>query len=225
MIKKSHRKALAIISMIIVLLLALVFFWRMHIHARRGELPRYSLENPKQIKIDGVVLNKPRVISEFNLTADNGNSFTHENLTKHWSLVFFGFTSCGYVCPTTLSALDKMYVQLRAQLPAPLLPKVIMVSVDPDRDSVERMHEYLQSFNPDFVGVRGSLQQTQILAQQMSVVFSKVDNANSDNYMVNHSAEIMLLDPEGNLRAFFSYPHDATQMAQDYTAVIRAARA
>lgn len=225
MIKKSHRKALAIISMIIVLLLALVFFWRMHIHTQKDELPRYGLENPKQIKIDGVVLNKPRVISDFNLTADNGNTFTHEDLTKHWSLVFFGFTSCGYVCPTTLSALNKMYGQLRAQLPAPLLPKVVMVSVDPDRDSVPRMHEYMQGFNPNFVGVRGSLQQTQILAQQMSVVFSKSDSGNSDNYMVNHSAEIMLIDPNGNLRAFLSYPHDATQMAQDYITVIRAIQA
>ena len=204
-------------------------FSRLHRHVEKTGAAAglsYVIKTPKQLKIDGVVLNKPRIISAFDLTADDGKAFKRDNLNGHWSLVFFGFTNCGYVCPTTLSAMNKMYTQLQARLPAQLLPEVILVSVDPDRDSVSRMHEYVKGFNPHFLGVRGSMQQTKILAQEMSVVFSKVKSAGGgDNYMVNHSAEVMLLDPNGNLRAFFSYPHEAAQMARDYTSVVRAAGA
>ncbi len=224
--KRSTRKLLSIIATVIIVILAIVLFARMHRHADKSSSTdrlSYAIPDSKDLKIDGVVLKKPRVISEFQLTDDKNHAFTRHNLDGHWSLVFFGFTNCGYVCPTTLSAMNKMYVQLQAKLPAALLPQVVMVSVDPDRDSVARIHEYLQGFNPHFVGVRGSMQQTRILAQEMSVVFSKVKSASKDNYMVNHSAEVMLLDPNGNLRAFFSYPHEAPQMVRDYSAIVRLA--
>lgn len=223
--KRSTRKLLSIIATVIILILAIVFFARMHRHMDRSRAMKlgYEITDPTALKIDGVVLKKPRVISEFELTDDSSHAFTRHQLDGHWSLVFFGFSHCGYVCPTTLSAMNKMYAQLQAKLPANLLPEVIMISVDPERDSVERMHEYVHSFNPHFIGLRGSLQQTHILAQEMSVVFSKVKSQSQNNYMVNHSAEVMLLDPNGNLRAFFSYPHEPAQMVRDYTAIVHAA--
>ncbi len=224
---RSHRKILGIIAAIIIIILAVVMFARLHRHAGKNETTRlgYVIPDPKAVKIDGVVLSKPRVISDFELTSDQGSMFTQNSLKGHWSLVFFGFTSCGYVCPTTLSALNQTYAQLKTQLPATSLPQVVMISVDPERDSVAHLHDYLAGFNAGFIGVRGSLQQTQALAKQMSVVFAKVKAKNSDSYNISHSAEIMLLDPNGNLRAFFSYPHEVKQMVHDYLAVVHAANA
>ena len=181
--------------------------------------PAYAI--PTDLDIDGTVLDKARVLSQFDLTDYDGKEFSKDSLKGHWTMMFFGFTNCGYVCPTTLSALNKMYGNLKAQLPMNLLPQIVMVSVDPARDSVARMKSYVQSFNPTFVGLRGSMAQTKMLAQQMSVVFVKVQMGESGNYSVNHSAEIMLLDPNGNLRAFMSYPHKAQQMLHDYEEIIK----
>ncbi len=172
------------------------------------------------LKIDGTVLPNPRIIHAFQLTDTKNESFTNENLKGHWTLMFFGFTNCAYVCPTTLAELKKTYTNLEARLPKELLPQVVMVSVDPERDSLKRLSGYLKSFNPAFIGARGSLAATQSLANQMSVVFAKMKMPTGD-YTITHSAEIMLLDPQGNLRAFLSYPHKADQMTHDYEAIVR----
>ena len=177
---------------------------------------------PSALKVDGTILREPRVIHSFQLTAGNGQPFTQKNLQGHWSLMFFGFTNCGYVCPTTLAALSKMYNQLKQDLPATQLPHVVMVSVDPERDSAARIQSYVTSFNPAFEGARADLPALKQLSNQMNVVFTKLKSkdGNPKHYMVNHSAEVMLLDPNGNLRAFFSFPHTAQQMIHDYESIM-----
>lgn len=173
-----------------------------------------------KIEIDGVVLPKARYIQDFQLTDNTGKPFTKKSLEGHWTLVLFGFTNCGYVCPTTLAELSKTYKALKQEEPADLVPQILMISVDPERDTAKRMDEYVKSFNPNFRGARGSLEQTNRLAKQMSVTFAKVE-ADNGNYMVNHSAEVMLLDPKGNLKAFFSYPHKMGQMTRDYKTIMK----
>jgi len=211
----SNKKVLFIVFAIMLLVLGVTFVGRVAYRDHKD----YII--PTELKIDGTVLDKPRVIGQFQFMSDEGKSFTKDDLKGHWSLLFFGFTNCGYVCPTTLSAVNNMYTALRAQLPANLLPQVILVSVDPDRDTVNRMHQYVKAFNSAFIGIRGDETQTKLLAQQMSVVFAKVQEKNGD-YSMNHSAEIMLLDPNGNLRAFLSYPHEGPVMARDYLTIMHA---
>ncbi|MCH9769501.1 MAG: SCO family protein [Gammaproteobacteria bacterium] len=174
-----------------------------------------------KLKVDGAILPKPEVISDFVLSQKGGKVFNKASLKNHWTLLFFGFTNCGYVCPTTMAALGKMYKQLEAKLPKKLLPEVVMISVDPARDSVKRITNYVKTFDPHFIGVRGSMQQTQILSSQMKVVFAKVKLTNG-NYTVSHSAAVMLLDPNANLRAFFSFPHKPAVMVHDYTSIVMA---
>lgn len=178
-------------------------------------------ESQVVLNIDGTVLPNTRLIHPFKFTDTHEKVFTNANLQNHWTLLFFGFTNCGYVCPTTLAELGKMYDNLKGELPAELMPQVVMVSVDPERDTTARMTDYLKSFNAAFIGIRASIPETNALANQMSVVFAKVQMPNGD-YTINHSAEIMLLDPNGNLRAFLSYPHKADQMMKDYITIVRA---
>jgi protein SCO1/2 len=173
-------------------------------------------------KIDGVYLREPRAIIDFTLTDNAGKPFTQAHLKGHWTMLFFGFTNCGMVCPTTMAALNEMYKRLEPELAADKLPQVVMVSVDPDRDSVERMDEYVKGFNPHFIGARAEMPQIEALEKELHLISLRQQAAsgNKNQYAVNHSAEIMVFNPEGKLQAFMSYPHKADQMALDYKAIL-----
>lgn len=183
------------------------------------------LQHPaEKITIDGVVLPQTKEMGNFKLTDNHGKPFTNENLQGHWTMMFFGFTNCGMVCPTTMAALSDMYKTLQTELTAEQLPQVVMVSVDPDRDSVARMNEYVTAFNPIFVGARGEISETIQLENQLHIAAAKMetDDKGKDHYTINHSAEILLFNPKGQLQAYLSYPHEAQQMAKDYKTILAA---
>src|SRR6185295_10610750 len=87
--------------------------------------------------------------------------FSNQNLKDHWSLLFFGFTNCGFVCPTTLTELNKMIKVLQQEIPDNQIPQVILVTVDPERDTVKRLREYVAAFNADFKAIRADLEATE----------------------------------------------------------------
>jgi len=176
------------------------------------------------IKIDGLYLTPPQEIVDFQLTDNHHQPFTKQNLQGHWTFLFFGFTDCGMVCPLTMAALRDMQRTLQQELPTNQLPQVVFVSVDPERDTVERLNSYVTSFNPTFKGVRGDEDQTEQLEKQLHIVAAKmqVEGGKKDQYTIDHSAEIMVINPEGKLQAFFSYPHKADQMIKDYKAILSA---
>jgi protein SCO1/2 len=180
----------------------------------------------KSLKINGGTLLQPsKALPDFKLESSLGGSLTQENLQGHWSILFFGFSNCGYVCPTTMSALNKMYKTLATTLPSQDLPQVIMISVDPDRDSIARMKSYVQSFNPSFIGARAPMEAVTPLEQALGVVAVKMEasqNKNSNNYVVNHSAELFLVDKTGHVLAYFSYPPEVSSLVQDYTTIVTA---
>ncbi len=176
------------------------------------------------VKIDGMYLPTPKEMIDFQLTDNTGKSYSQANLKGHWTMMFFGFTNCGMVCPTTMAALNDMYKTLKKELPIDRLPAVVMVSVDPDRDSVERMNEYVHAFNPGFLGARAEMPQIQALEKALHLVAVKMqaDGNAKNQYTINHSAEIMVFNPEGKLQAFLSYPHKADEMVQDYKTILAA---
>ena len=137
-------------------------------------------------------------------------------------MLFFGFTNCGYVCPTTLTELNKMYQILQKELPEKSLPQVVLVSVDPERDSVPRMHDYINAFNSKFIGIRADVSETERLENQLHIAAMKVPmEGKSDQYMINHSAEILLINPEGKIQAYLSFPHKADRLAADYRLILK----
>jgi protein SCO1 len=218
--KEQERKngwLIAFIFLLILVVMALAFYGRAH---ASKQAQKTVITAP--VKIDGTVLPKPRVITAFDLTQTDGKPYTRQNLNGHWTLMFFGFTNCPLVCPTTMTELNKMYHQLQKEMPANKLPAVVMVSVDPGRDSLKRLKGYVSSFNTQFTGLRGDIAHVQGLARQMNVVFTKITfgDGDKDHYTISHSAEIMLLNPKGNLVAFLSYPHKAKTMAMDYEHIV-----
>ena len=169
----------------------------------------------------GIVLKQPRSLTNFSFTDSQGKTFTPQQLKGHWSLVFFGFTHCPMICPTTLAELNSVYQQLQQQK-ITQLPEVVMISIDPTRDTVARLRDYIQGFNPNFFAARGSLEQTQQLTQQLGIVFmrSQAKGASSQEYNIDHSGTIVLLNPAGQVQAFFSQPHKAEQIVKDYQQVV-----
>jgi protein SCO1/2 len=179
---------------------------------------------PKQqeARIDGVVLTNPQAMMNFQLTDNRGNAYSQADLQGHWTMMFFGFTNCGMVCPTTMAALNQMYKALQQEIPDNQLPSIIMVSVDPERDTVARMNEYVNAFNPNFIGLRGDMTQIEALEKNLHLVSVKMQAGTGKNqYTINHSAEIMIFNPHGQLQALMAYPHKPDQMEQDYKTLLK----
>lgn len=202
---------------IVVLAIAVIVAVEMYF----GFLQHKEVAN--NVKINGVYLAQANDVQAFHLTDSDGKPFNKKNLQGHWTLVFFGFTNCGMVCPTTMAALADMQKILEKKLPADQLPQVVMVSVDPDRDSVKRMKEYVTAFNPHFIGARGSIAETIELEKQLHIVAAKME-ADGHGYTINHSTEILLFNPHGKLQAYFSSPHQPEVMAKDYELIVKTAK-
>lgn len=171
--------------------------------------------------IDGTVIQQPRAIKPFTLLDGNNHVFNQDNLKGKWSLVFFGFTRCGYICPTTMSVLKQAVANMeKAKIKR--LPQVVFVSVDPARDDTQAVKQYAESFNPSFIGVVGDEAVTEKLARDFAVVYMKVDDKTGGDYDVDHSGTILLVNPHGQLQAVFSMPHDPAKIAKSYKKILRA---
>jgi protein SCO1/2 len=149
----------------------------------------------------GLIFPVPRDIKSFELAAANQQKFTEKDFYKHWTLLFFGFTHCASVCPTTLTLMDHVYKNLHDKYPE---LRVVLVSVDPERDTPESLLQYAQGFNPDFIAISGKIQNIRKLQSQLGV-YSARDNTFADNYQIQHTSSIMLINPEGKWTAIFKY--------------------
>ena len=169
------------------------------------------------------LLPEPRVIADFALTDQDGHAFTLASLQGRWTLIFFGFTHCPDVCPTTLYDLSGVHKQLLGRLGANSGDhQVVFISVDPERDTPERLKSYVSYFHPDFIGVSGSDAQLRPLALQLGAAYHVEDHEpGTEQYAVDHSASILLTDPSGRLYGVFPAPHDVGKLTADMAAVLR----
>jgi protein SCO1/2 len=166
------------------------------------------------------LLTPPRPLPPLTLVDQDSRPFGVDRLRGGWSFVFFGFTSCPDVCPVTLSALAQTR-KLLADLPEGSRPRVVMISVDPQRDTPERLGGYVKAFDPTFVGATGTKAAIDELAQRMGVLVA-TRPLEGDNYTVDHTASVFLVDSDGALRALFSPPHAPEKIAADYRAITAA---
>ncbi len=144
---------------------------------------------------------KPRPLSEFSLLDQAGQPVGLDALRGQWSVLFFGFTSCPHICPTTLRVLNDVALEHP--------PQIILVSVDPERDDPERLRRYLAAFNPTFRGFTGSFEETVNLASQVNIAFGKVPGDASGTYTVDHNASLVIIDPAASYTGFIKAPHQA----------------
>jgi protein SCO1/2 len=208
MMKNSRKKWLPILLMLPILILAGASYFK----TKGNRLPP---------EISGIYLPEPQYINPFQLDTSTGASFTDQDLKGQWTLMFFGFTFCPDVCPTTLAMLDGVTKKIAADYPHVQAPQVVFVSVDPERDSLEHINRYVHYFNEDFIGVTGSPVQLSKLARQVGIVYEKVftNRSDAESYLMEHSTSIIMINPRGGIQAIFTSPHDPFTLPQDIVAV------
>jgi protein SCO1/2 len=157
----------------------------------------------------GTWLPRPRTLAEFRLQDMSGRDFDLQNLHGHPSLLFFGFTHCPDVCPTTLATLAQL--QRQAALPA---AEVVFVSIDPERDTSAALHAYLGAFSDRFIGLRGDRTALAPLLKSLNAIAVREDLPGG-GYTMDHSATLYLLDSDGRLVAVFSPPFSTAALAAD----------
>jgi protein SCO1/2 len=178
----------------------------------RVSLPR--IMTASEMSANGLyLLETPRNIGEFDLIDHHGNPFNPGRLEGQWTLVFFGFTHCPDICPTTMTFLNTFLESLEGTEAQD--PQVVMVSVDPARDTVQQLADYMPYFNPDFIGVTGEFLDIHRFATKLNTPFRKVMDEDG-SYQVDHSSNIVLINPRGDYHGFFRAPLDLAKMKVTY---------
>lgn len=180
-----------------------------------GEQARSREAGPPET--GAIVLAHPRDPGAFKLVDHHGAPFTPERLAGRWTLWFFGFTHCPDICPMTLASLA-MTDGLLAEAGA-TRPEVLMVSVDPARDDPGKLALYVPYFHPSFLGVTGTAGAIRELTDRLGVIVRYVATE-GDDYTVDHSSQLMLVGPDGRVRAVFPSPHEPQTLAQELAALI-----
>jgi len=185
-----------------------------------GMLLSRSLVQPAAAPVlaTGTWLEPGRPLPEFSLVDQAGQPFGRDWLQGQWSLLFFGFTSCPDICPTTLAMLGDLEKSL-ADLPDADRPRIVFVSVDPERDTPERVAAYVSFFSPAFTGVTGTAEGVEGIADALHVPYATAPLADG-NYTVDHSSALFLIGPDASLRALFSAPHNPGNLAADLRRIV-----
>ncbi|WP_256645262.1 SCO family protein [Thermomonas paludicola] len=167
------------------------------------------------------LLPTPRTLPAFSLQQAGGTALTPGTLKGHWTVVFLGFTHCPDVCPTTLALLAGAQ-KLWASMPEASRPRVLFVSADPERDTPQIVAQYAHAFHPDTLAATASVPQLEAFARSLSLVFMKVPNnsgpgASGDpaDYSIDHSAALVLLDPQARMAGVVQPPFDVKGIAAD----------
>ena len=165
------------------------------------------------------VLPAPAELPNFSLLDHNGNSVDASVFEGQWDLVFFGFTHCPDVCPITLQVLADAKRQLADKGQSPL-PRIVLVSVDPERDTPEQLAKYVAAFGDDNLGLTGEVVELKKLTGALGIFFQKAATEN-EYYTVDHSSVVIVIDPDGRYRGIFSSPHKPSNFVRDLPLLIR----
>ena len=170
--------------------------------------------SPARPDIEGLFWPAPKQIHDFSVVDQNGNPFNLSNIQGKWSFVFFGYTHCPDVCPITMAIMADVYKQLVDTGYNDV--QTIFVSVDPERDTTEKLNQYVAYFNEDFIGLGGNIEMIKSLTQQIGVAYFHSEKDEKGFYLVDHTASLFLFDPGARMIAKISAPHESTEIMQRF---------
>lgn len=159
------------------------------------------------------ILPAGNTLPDFTLLDQDGATAGRTVFEGQWNVVFFGFTNCPDICPATMTVLGQARRQLEAVGQQPL-PRVVLVSVDPERDTPEAMARYVAYFGEDNLGLTGDLAEIRKLTDALGIFFQKA-GGDAATYGVDHSTVVLVIDPRGRLKALFSAPHTVADLVHD----------
>lgn len=173
---------------------------------------------------------QPRTLPDFNLTDAKGQPFAKAQLQGHWTLAFTGYTFCPDICPTTLAELAKVYPQI-ASIESAQPIQILFISVDPKRDDTPRLAEYINFFNPEFKAATGEHAQLFPLIRAMGMMYAIADSTDNPNYLVDHSASVVLINPSAQVIGRFKPDYapgslaisDTEQILADMPVIVKSA--
>jgi protein SCO1 len=154
----------------------------------------------------------------FQLTDADGRQVNLSDFRGKIVLLFFGFTYCPDVCPTTLAELKLVMKDLDEKSDQ---VQVLFISVDPKRDTSESMQAYVDRFDPSFIGLSGTQEQLEPIWKNYGIFREVVEGSSENNYTVNHTARILLIDQDGNLRLSYDIQVDPEDISRDIQILLR----
>ena len=167
--------------------------------------------------LHGTFLEPPLEAADFELTSANGR-ISKSSYEGRIVVLFFGYTFCPDVCPTTMSRLRRTMEILGTTAEE---VQVIMVSVDPERDTAENVSSYARAFNGDFVGLTGTQEEIDRVAADYGIFHAKAEGSTNTGYLVDHTASVMVLDRNGDTRLIWSFEITAEEMADDLRYLVK----
>jgi len=161
----------------------------------------------------------PKPLTAFALTDHKNRVFDLASLKGKWSFLFFGFTHCPDICPTTLAVLARARDNIAKNTVGAEDIQFVFISVDPNRDTASKLRQYVDYFDTTFLGVTGNDAQIRNLAGQLGAAYQVAIKPGMENYPVYHSTAVFLLDPRARYHAVFTPPHDAEAISRRFKVV------
>ena len=176
-----------------------------------------SLLEKKPSLITGKILVRPMEIDNFELIDQNNEAFNKKSLEGGWTVLFFGYTNCPDVCPTTIYKLAEIKNGIKEDLPSANF-NTVLVTLDPDRDSTERLDEYIGYFDETMLGVTGTYENIQSFTSSLSVFYQRINK--EEGYDFNHTASIFVFDKDGSLFATMSPANTVGELESDFFTIL-----
>jgi protein SCO1/2 len=199
----NQRLRIGLVVLGIVLLFALAGWW-----ALRGR--PYSFH--------GETVEPPAPAADFTLIGPDGKALSLSDFRGKLVVLYFGYTSCPDVCPTTMAALAQAMRDLGAKADG---VQVVMVTVDPQRDTPDRLNSYVTAFDPRFIGLSGTPDQIAGAAKAFGVIYQVQAGPSATNYLVDHTAATTVLDKDGRIRLIWPYGTPPEELAADLGQLLR----
>ncbi len=207
-VKPSFLQNNRIFIVLVLSTITVVLLWRLYSVQFKGPLERILLDNPISM-------------SAFTLQTGDKKPFTDHQLRGNWTFLFFGYTSCPDVCPTTLSemaTLNKLLTKTNEQNQI----QIVFISVDPERDTVDHLKNFTAYFDENFIAATGSIEQLNVFTDQIKARHKRLrlKQGQGDEYLVEHSADVFLFDPNAELIAKFPAPHYSENIYKNFNDII-----
>jgi len=167
----------------------------------------------------GLLIEQPVPVPEFHLVDQQNKPFTADRLKGAWTFLFFGYTHCPDVCPTTLTELDNAANQLKAMQTPQRKIQYVFISVDPGRDTPKLLGDYVSYFDAAFIAATGKDEDLKQLANPLGIKFARGIGTDTE-YLVNHSSAMLLIDPRGRYFARFRAPHYSEEIVDGFKQVV-----
>ena len=172
----------------------------------------------RPIELHGTLVEPMRELKPFELMDTEHHTFNLAALKGHWTILFFGYTQCRSICPTTMAELHKINTLLKKSHHFNIPVQIVMISLDPQRDTEQSLGHYVKGFDADFLGALGSKSTIDAMTQELGVVYdtqAALENNQTNDGQIDHSGTLTIINPEGKVVAFMTPPVVAQDVAED----------